>query len=67
MKLLRQAQKYAVSIYSGTEQALQQESAIHTLYCGQEQQCGVQILDKRFYDADYGITTEGGTHEVLCL
>lgn len=67
MKLLRQAQKYAVSIYSGTKQALQQESAIHTLYCGQEQQCVVQILDKRFYDADYGITTEGGTHEVLCL
>lgn len=67
MKLLRKAQKYAVSIYSVTEQALQEESAIHTLYCGLEQQCSVQVLDKRFYDADYGITIEGGMHEVLLL
>ena len=67
MKLLRQAQKYAVSIYSGTEQALQRESAIHMLSCGYDQQCSVQILDHRFYDADYGITTEGGMHEVLLL
>lgn len=66
MKLLRQAQKYAVSIYAGTQQALHRESAIRTLYCGQDAQCGVQILDQRFYDADYGITTEGGMHEVLC-
>lgn len=67
MKLLRQAQKYAVSIYSGTEQALQRESAIHTLSCGHDQQCIVQVLDHRFYDADYGITTEGGMNEVLLL
>ncbi|MCQ2435176.1 MAG: CRISPR-associated helicase Cas3' [Oscillospiraceae bacterium] len=67
MKLLRKAQKYTVSIYSATEHALQRESAIRTLYCGQDQQCGVQILDQRFYDADYGITTEGGAHEVLLL
>lgn len=66
LKLLRQAQTYAVSIYSGTEQALYRESAIHTLSCGQDQKCSVQILDQRFYDADYGITTEGGMHEVLC-
>ena len=66
MKLLRQAQKYAVSIYAGTQQALHRESAIRTLYCGREQQCSVQILDKRFYDTEFGITTEGGMHEVLC-
>ena len=66
MKLLRQAQKYAVSIYSGTEQALQRESAIRVLLCGHENQCSVQILDKRFYDAEFGITTQGGMHEVLC-
>lgn len=67
MKLLRQAQKYAVRIYAGTQQALHRESAIRTLYCGQDAQCGVQILDQRFYDDDCGITTEGGMHEVLLL
>ena len=67
MKLLRQAQKYAVSIYSGTEQALQRESAIRVLPCGHENQCSVQILDKRFYDAEFGITTQDEMHEVLLL
>ncbi len=67
MKLLRQAQKYAVSIYDGAKRQLDQEDAIHTLYCGHEQSCPVQVLDKRFYHADYGITLEGGEHEVLLL
>ena len=66
-KLLRQAQKYAVSIYEGARRKLDQEAAIHTLCCGPEQSCSVQILDKRFYHADYGITLEGGEHEVLLL
>ncbi len=67
MKLLRQAQKYTVNMYSGTEQALHRESAIYTLNCGQNKECSVQILDKRFYNTDYGVTTEGGMHEVLLL
>ena len=67
MKLLRRAQKYAVSIYDGAKRQLDQEEAIHTLYCGHEQSCSVQVLEKRFYHADYGITLEGGEHEVLLL
>ena len=67
MKLLRQVQKYVVSIYDGAKRQLEQEDAIHTLYCGHEQSCSVQVLDKRFYHADYGITLEGGEHEVLLL
>lgn len=66
-KLLRQAQKYAVSIYGGAKRQLDRESALYTLYCGHAQNCSVQILDKRFYHADYGITLEGGEHEVLLL
>ncbi|MEE3403251.1 MAG: CRISPR-associated helicase Cas3' [Acutalibacteraceae bacterium] len=67
MKLLRRAQKYAVSIYDGAKRQLDQADAIHTLYCGHEQSCSVQVMDKRFYHADYGITLEGGEHEVLLL
>ena len=67
VRLLRQAQKYAVSIYEGTKQKLEQESAIYTLCCGNLQSCTVQVLEKRFYHADHGITLEGGEHEVLCL
>ena len=66
-KLLRQAQKYAVSIYDGAKRQLDRESALHTLYCSYEQSCSVLILDKRFYHADYGITLEGSEHEVLLL
>ncbi|MBR3418933.1 MAG: CRISPR-associated helicase Cas3' [Oscillospiraceae bacterium] len=67
VRLLRQAQKYAVSIYEGTKQKLEQESAIYTLCCGNMQSCTVQVLEKRFYHADHGITLEGGEHEVLVL
>lgn len=56
VRLLRQAQKYAVSIYEGTKQKLDRESAIHTLCCGNLQNCTVQVLDRRFYHADHGIT-----------
>ena len=66
-KLLRQAQKYVVSIYDGAKRQLDRESALYSLYCGYEQNCSVQILDKRFYHVDYGITLEGGEHEILLL
>lgn len=59
LKLLRKAQKYSVSIYSGTEHSLGAEVALRML------PCGAAVLDKRFYDMEYGVITEGGTHEVL--
>lgn len=59
MILLRQAQKYYVSIYSGTEHLLGSESALRIL------SCGAVVLDKRFYDPEYGVITEGSAHEVL--
>ncbi|MBR6718379.1 MAG: CRISPR-associated helicase Cas3' [Oscillospiraceae bacterium] len=67
VRLLRQAQKYAVGIYEGTKQKLGRESAVYSLNCGNLPNCSVQILEKRFYHADYGITLEGGEHEVLLL
>ena len=67
VRLLRQAQKYAVGIYEGTKQKLDRESAVYSLNCGNLPNCSVQILEKRFYHADYGITLEGGEHEVLLL
>ena len=67
VRLLRQAQKYAVGIHEGTKQKLDRESAVYSLNCGNLPNCSVQILEKRFYHADYGITLEGGEHEVLLL
>lgn len=64
VRLLRQAQKFAVSIYAGTEHRLADERALYDLPCGKTV---VKLLDKRFYHADFGITLEGGEHEVLCL
>lgn len=65
VRLLRQAQKYAVSMYDGFRRRLGDEAAIHTLTCGQS--CTVPVLEKRFYDADLGVTAEGGAHEVLLM
>lgn len=67
VRLLRQAQKYAVGIYEGTKQQLERESAVYTLCCGGAENCTVHVLEKRFYHADDGITLEGGEHEVLLL
>lgn len=67
VKLLRKAQKYAVSLYAGAKQKLDGEAAITSLACGRSGRCTVQILDKRFYHPDFGVTTEGSVHEVLFL
>ena len=64
VRLLRKAQQYAVSIYAGTEHKLNEESALHTMPCGKTY---VRILDARFYDENFGVTLEGGLHEVLCF
>lgn len=62
--LLRRLQKYAVSIYTGTERVLCDAAAIRTIQCG-DTDCIVRVLDTRFYDAAFGVTTEGGEREVL--
>ena len=67
MRLLRQAQKYAVSIYAGTQHKLDDAGALQTVSCGKDSCITVTILEKRFYDPQFGVTTEGGEHEVLIL
>lgn len=65
VKLLRKAQKYSVNIYSGTQRKLESEAAIYDMRCGNNDKCIVTILNEEFYNNDFGITTEGGLHEVL--
>ena len=67
VRLLRQAQKYAVSIYAGTERRLSDEGAMQEIACGGNANLTVRVLDSRFYDEAYGITAEGGTREVLIM
>ena len=67
VRLLRQAQKYAVSIYSGTHRILDESDALCTVSCGRNSNITVKVLKKSFYDPQFGVTTEGGEHEVLIL
>ena len=57
--LLRRAQKYTVSVYMGTKQALISEGAVEL------NKNGVLVLDKRFYSSEFGVTTEGADQEIL--
>ncbi|HRR76149.1 MAG TPA: CRISPR-associated helicase Cas3' [Ruminococcus sp.] len=54
VELLRKAQKYTVSIYSGTEKRLIEKGALD-----------LNTLDKRFYSNEFGVTLEGAEQEVL--
>ena len=56
-ELLRKAQKYTVSVYNLRK--LDEVGAVRTL------DCGVSVLDGRFYDADCGVVTEGAEQELL--
>lgn len=67
VKLLRQAQKYSVNIYSGTQRKLQSEAALYDMQCGNSDECILTVLKDEFYNNDFGITTEGGLQEVLIL
>lgn len=67
IKLIRKAQIYSVGIYAGTEKALKRESAIYAIQCGYDQQCCVYVLEKQFYDAEFGITLKGGEQELLIV
>lgn len=67
VRLLRKAQKYSVNIYAGTQHKLESEAALYDLKCGNDDKCIAAVLKKEFYNNDFGITTEGGLHEVLIL
>ena len=58
-RLIRKAQKYTVSIYAGNKKALIENGAIYV------SNNGINILDKRFYNSEFGITTEGSQRELL--
>ncbi|MBQ7004224.1 MAG: CRISPR-associated helicase Cas3' [Oscillospiraceae bacterium] len=66
-ELLRRAQRFCVNVYAGTEYKLEQEAAIDEIQCGKREDCTVKILQKPFYDNDFGLTTESGLHEVLMM
>ncbi len=66
-ELLRRAQKYSVNVYAGTEYKLEQEAAIYEINCGKKENCTVKILQDNYYDEHFGLTIEGGLHEVLFL
>ncbi|MDO4864502.1 MAG: CRISPR-associated helicase/endonuclease Cas3, partial [Ruminococcus sp.] len=57
--LLRKAQRYTVSIYSGTERRLYENNALRTLGSG------AAALDKPHYSNEYGVDIEGAEKEVL--
>lgn len=58
-KLLRRAQKYTVSVYSGMAKKLNENNAVCSL------KSGVLVLEKRFYDNEFGVSTEGNEQELL--
>ena len=55
-ELLRKAQRYTVSVYAGTELRLHEQGALH-----------MNVLDKRFYSHEYGVTASGAEQEVLIM
>ena len=58
-KLLREVQKYTVSIYEGTNRKLYERRAVYPL------RCGAIALDSPYYNEDCGVITEGIEHELL--
>ena len=58
-ELLRKAQKFSVSIYAGQNAKLSENNALREL------RAGALALDKRFYDEECGVTTEGAELELL--
>lgn len=54
MKLIREAQKYSVNISKLTYEKLKDQGAFNIVA-----NCGLLILDDRFYDLELGVITEG--------
>ena len=57
--LLRKAQKYTVSVYSGTERSLYDNNAVREL------PNGAVILDKQHYSNVFGVDVDGAEKELL--
>lgn len=57
--LLRKAQKYTVSIYSGMKSKLNENNAVSVL------KCGAVILEKSFYNDEFGVDTFDSEKEIL--
>lgn len=57
--LLRKAQKFMVSVYSGTERKLYDSGALRQLLCG------AVVLDKAYYNTEFGVNIDGVEKEVL--
>ena len=58
-RLLRKAQRYTVGIYQGTEKKLNESNALYI--CS----CNIKILEKEYYDSEFGVITEGAERELL--
>lgn len=58
-QLLKSAQKYIVSVYSGTEKKLLENNALYMT------QSGAVTLEKAFYDDKIGVNLENKEHELL--
>ena len=58
-KVLRKIQKYTVGIYEHTERKLKEKRALDML------NCGVYVLDERYYDDEAGILIEGKPMDLL--
>lgn len=57
--LTKQAQKYTVSVYSGTGRKLDENNGIYRT------EFGTAILEKNFYNSELGVITEGAEHDIL--
>ncbi len=60
--LLRKAQKYSVSIYSGMERKLSDSGAAYTI---NSLNCEITVLRDEFYSTEFGVTAEGSERELL--
>lgn len=58
-EILRKAQKYSVSVYMGAKRTLEDQGAIYMT------NTDIIVLNKRFYNSEYGITAEGAEREIL--
>ncbi len=60
-KLLRQAQKYTVNIYSQLFDKISEKGGIYEL------KCGAYALDERYYNKQFGITDQPSEPELLLI
>lgn len=58
-QLLRKAQRYTVSIYSGTERKLSENNALRIL------KCGAVVLEHGRYNDELGVDIDNAEKEVL--